>query len=137
MKALTANEKRLYWALWSGVALVAAIWFSVRDKPAPKRVDQLNVVLDAGLSERFDVVDVEKRGAEYLEATFHLKDAFLSTVIRFEKEMTVAYTIQRGALDLDHGEFRIVIKPLVKIAIARFPNRKKVDFDTVHFQLPH
>ncbi len=136
MKSLTTREKRLYWTMWSVVALVAAIYFSLRDKPVPKPAYALNVILDADLQERFAAVDVEKRGLDHVSADFHLKEAFLSTVVRFEKEMTVGYQLQRGSLELDKGEFRIVIQPLVSLAHARFPNRKKVDFDTVHPHLP-
>jgi len=137
VKALTPNEKKLYWTMWAVVALVAAIFFSLRDKPLPKAANDINVVLDAGLRERFSEVYADRGGLDHIDVTFQLNDAFLSTVVRFEKEMNVAYIIKRGELALDRGEFRIVIKPLVKMAIARFPNRKKVTFDTVHLQLPH
>jgi len=134
---LSDQEKKLYWTIWLVVALVAAVWFSLRTRPVPPLSTTVTVELDAPLSSRFDKVAVERSGVDFFQVNLTLSDSLTASVTRFPKEMTLAYAAKRGPLTLDTGEFSLIIRPKQKEASVRILNRKKVEFDAVTFQLPH
>ncbi len=134
---LTPAEKKLYLTLWGGVALAIAVGISLREYRSKPLTKPLSLALEPAIADRFSRVSVAKKGVDFFEFEFELTESFSKSIVRFPKQLALAYVLRRGSFDVDSGELTLDLPPQSAVVTARAANRKKVDFDEVLIRLPH